>query len=79
MRQYAKQLNLYYVYNDGVLTFEDGVLYTLREARIISESRARTKDIKNIHKVKSAFHGVLEGYGPETIIRSVWDVRMRKN
>jgi hypothetical protein len=60
--QYARVLNLNYRYNpeEGELTFEDGVKYSVWEALYLSRTRASEETIRAIHKIKGVFNAGIE-------------------
>ena len=61
-RKYAKALDQYYRYDpeEGTLTFEDKVTYTLAEAIVLSRRKESDEDVGKIHLVKKHFNGLIE-------------------
>jgi hypothetical protein len=64
-RKYARLMGMYYRYNpeEGTLTFEDGVKYTVKEAMTVSKVPGNERDLAALHTVKSIFHGEVIGAG----------------
>lgn len=56
---YSEDLELHYQFhrNRGVLEFEDGVEYTVRESLIISRGRPKPEELKKLHEIKKIFNG----------------------
>ena len=56
---YSEDLELHYQFhrNRGVLEFEDGVEYTVRESLIISKGRPKPEELKKLHEIKKIFNG----------------------
>ena len=64
-KQRVKQLNLSYQYNPQrqILTFEDSISYTLREAVLIAKSFPTESTAVALHKIKGVFDGEIVSYG----------------
>lgn len=56
---YSEDLELHYQFHRhrGVLEFEDGVEYTVKESLIISRGRPQPEDLKKLHEIKRTFNG----------------------
>lgn len=54
-KSYSKQLNMVYTYDNGILTFTDGTMYTVNEA--LQLTTASDKDICAVHDAKNVFDG----------------------
>jgi hypothetical protein len=61
----AKILNKSYLYNPQrqILTFEDNISYTLREAVLIAKSSPTALTAVALHKLKEVFDGEIIDYG----------------
>jgi len=53
-------LQMTYDYKDGILTFTDGVKYTIKEAVLLSKGKIQDHDLRFIHLIKKIFDGEIE-------------------
>jgi hypothetical protein len=60
-RQYVKALGQYYIWDadNGLLCFDDGVIYTGYESILLAEGKPDDEDIRAVHAIKKIFDGQL--------------------